>query len=93
MEIVTKVMEKSWKSHGNLLVKMCTNPEINSDRVSIWLKPRINSLIKLYFLVLLEYKLQLYYYNFIDAHEGKTLDDWSKLYLFSLLGIMSYESS
>ncbi len=26
MEIVTKVMEKSWKSHGNLLVKMCTNP-------------------------------------------------------------------
>ncbi len=27
MEIVTKVMEKSWKSHGNLLVKMCTNPE------------------------------------------------------------------
>ncbi len=28
MEIVTKVMEKSWKSHGNLLVKMCTNPDI-----------------------------------------------------------------
>ncbi len=28
MEIVTKVMEKSWKSHGNLLVKMCTNPVI-----------------------------------------------------------------
>ncbi len=27
MEIVTKVMEKSWKSHGNLLVKMCTNPD------------------------------------------------------------------
>ncbi len=26
MEIVTKVMEKSWKSHGILLVKMCTNP-------------------------------------------------------------------
>ncbi len=26
MEIVTKVMEKSWKSHGNVLVKMCTNP-------------------------------------------------------------------
>jgi len=26
MEIVTKVMEKSWKSHGNLLVKMCMNP-------------------------------------------------------------------
>ncbi len=29
MEIVTKVMEKSWKSHGNLLVKMCTNPVIS----------------------------------------------------------------
>ncbi len=29
MEIVTKVMEKSWKSHGNLLVKMCTNPVYN----------------------------------------------------------------
>ncbi len=27
MEIVTKAMEKSWKSHGNLLVKMCTNPD------------------------------------------------------------------
>ncbi len=27
MEIVTKVMEKSRKSHGNLLVKMCTNPD------------------------------------------------------------------
>ncbi len=27
MEIVTKVMEKSWKSHGNLLVQMCTNPD------------------------------------------------------------------
>ncbi len=33
MEIVTKVMEKSWKSHGNLLVKMCTNPE-RDDRPS-----------------------------------------------------------
>ncbi len=28
MNIVTEVMEKSWKSHGNLLVKMCTNPVI-----------------------------------------------------------------
>ncbi len=37
MEIVTKVMEKSWKSHGNLLVKMCTNPE---QDVSTWYKHR-----------------------------------------------------
>jgi len=26
MEICFKVMEKSWKSHGNPLVKMCKNP-------------------------------------------------------------------
>ncbi len=31
MEIVTKVMEKSWKSHGNLLVKMCTNPALHKE--------------------------------------------------------------
>ncbi len=35
MEIVTKVMEKSWKSHGNLLVKMCTNPETGELDVSV----------------------------------------------------------
>ncbi len=33
MEIVTKVMEKSWKSHGNLLVKMCTNPVCSSEEL------------------------------------------------------------
>ena len=27
MEIWFKVIEKSWKSHGNPLVKMCMNPE------------------------------------------------------------------
>jgi len=38
MEIVTKVMEKSWKSHGNLLVKMCTNPVNKRGKVSspVW---------------------------------------------------------
>ncbi len=34
MEIVSKVMEKSWKSHGNLLVKMCTNPDETKSSVA-----------------------------------------------------------
>ncbi len=39
MEIVTKVMEKSWKSHGILLVKMCTNPVLgDSHSPDLWLK-------------------------------------------------------
>ncbi len=28
MNIVSKVMEMSWKIHGNLLVKMCMNPGV-----------------------------------------------------------------
>ncbi len=36
MEIVTKVMEKSWKSHGNLLVKMCTNPVYLQSVLLYW---------------------------------------------------------
>ncbi len=35
MEIVTKVMEKSWKSHGNLLVKMCTNPDVHNSHKTL----------------------------------------------------------
>ncbi len=36
MNIVSKVMEKSWKSHGNLLVKMCTNPVILTLKCFKW---------------------------------------------------------
>jgi len=33
MEIWSKVLEKSWKSHGNPLVKMCKNPVLNRSPV------------------------------------------------------------